>query len=71
MAAAVLAALLKCFPFLKYLSVLASAAQKLFRKRQEFVHEVTETETVDITVGNPTRYTLSRQRTERTFRKES
>ena len=66
----VLAFILKCLPFLKYLKVLASAARG-FRKKQEIIHEVTETETVDITVGNPTRYTLSRQRTERTFRKES
>lgn len=70
MAEAVLAVILKWLPFLKHLSVLASAA-KSFRKKQEITHEVIETETVDITYGNPTRYTLSRQRTERTFRKES
>ena len=70
MAAAFLAVLLKFLPFLKYLSVVVSAAQK-FRKKQEITYEVVETETVDITYGNPTRYTHSRQRTERTFRKES
>ena len=67
---AVLASLLKYLPFLKYLSVLASAARG-FRKKQDITHEVIETETVDITYGNPTRYTHSRQRTERTFKKES
>ena len=70
MAEAVLAVLLKYLPFLKHLSVLASVVRR-FRKKQEITHEVIETETVDITYGNPTRFTHSRQRTERTFRKES
>ena len=55
----VILSLLENLPLLK-------SVVRLFRKRQDVYHEIIETETVDITYGNPTRIRHSRQR-HRTF----
>ena len=58
-----LLSLLKYMPFLR-------SVVRLFRKRQDVYHEIIETETVDITYGNPARFRHLRQRTERSYSKD-
>ena len=66
----ILAFILKYLPFLKYLGFLTRLADSL-RKKQEISHEVIETETLDIELGNATRYRHTRQRTERSYRRDN